>query len=115
MGASLRTVVRRLTVETVTRRRKVVSTRAHLLMASHSKKDRPMGRRMAALPAHEVNRAVNKTPLNITMPGGRRPQLGHVIFREVPLTALIAAAAVVCHLAQSTRAWWNIRPWLHLQ
>ena len=42
-----------------------------------------MGRRMAALPAHEVNRAVNKTPLNITMPGGRRPQLGNVIFREV--------------------------------
>ena len=42
-----------------------------------------MGRRMAALPAHEVNRAVNKTPFNVTMPVRRRPQLGHVIFREV--------------------------------
>ena len=49
MGASFRTVVRRLTVETVTRRRKVVSTSAHLLMASHRKNDLPMGRRMAAL------------------------------------------------------------------
>ena len=66
MGASLRTVVRRLTVETVTRRRKVVSTRAHLLMASHRNIDLPMGSRMAAR-------------------------------------------------AQSTTAWWNIRPWLHLQ
>ena len=45
----MRTVVRRLTVETVTRRRKVVSTSAHLLMASHRKNDLPMGRRMAAL------------------------------------------------------------------
>ena len=66
MGASLRTVVRRLTVETVTRSRKVVSTRAHLLMASQRNIDLPMGRRIAAL-------------------------------------------------AQSTTAWWNIRPWLHLQ
>ena len=49
MGASLRTVVRRLTVETVTRRRKVVSTSAHLLMASQRKMDLPMGSRMAAL------------------------------------------------------------------
>ena len=49
MGASLRTVVRRLTVDTVTRSRKVVSTRAHLLMASQRNIDLPMGRRMAAL------------------------------------------------------------------
>lgn len=49
MGASLRTVVRRFTVDTVTRRRKVVSTRAHLLMASHRKKDLPIGNNMAAL------------------------------------------------------------------
>lgn len=62
----MRTVVRRLTVETVTKRRKVVSTRAHLLMASHRKNDLPMGRRIAAL-------------------------------------------------AQSTIAWWNINPWLHLE
>ena len=42
-----------------------------------------MGRRMAALPAHKVNIAVNRTPLNFAMPGGRRPLLGLVIFREV--------------------------------
>ena len=49
IGASFRTVVRRLTVDTVTSRRNVVSTNAHLLMASHRKKDLPMGRRIAAL------------------------------------------------------------------
>ena len=45
----MRTVVRRFTVDTVTRRRKVVSTRAHLLMASHRKKDLPIGNNIAAL------------------------------------------------------------------
>ena len=49
MGASLRTVVRRFTVDTVTSRRKVVSTRAHLLMASHRKNDLPIGNNIAAL------------------------------------------------------------------
>ena len=46
----MRTVVRRFTVETVTRSRKVVSTRAHLLMASQRKNDLPMGNNIAALP-----------------------------------------------------------------
>ena len=55
-----------LTVDTVTRRRKVVSTREHLLIASHRKIELPIGRRIPAR-------------------------------------------------AQSTRAWWNIKPWLHLQ
>ena len=36
-------LVSRLTVETVTRRRKAVSTREHLLMAWHRKIDRPGG------------------------------------------------------------------------
>ena len=48
MGASLRTVVSRLTVETVTSRRKVVSTRAHLLIASQRNIDLPMGSKIAA-------------------------------------------------------------------
>ena len=45
----MRTVVRRLTVDTVTSRRKVVSTSAHLLMASHRKNDLPIGNNIAAL------------------------------------------------------------------
>ena len=54
------------TVDTVTRRRKAVSTREHLLIASHKKIDLPMG---SSIPAR----------------------------------------------AQSTIAWWNIKPWLHLK
>ena len=55
-----------LTVDTVTSRRKVVSTNEHLLIASHRKIDLPRGNSMPAR-------------------------------------------------AQSTRAWWNIKPWLHLE
>ena len=53
MGASLRTVVRRFTVDTVTSRRKVVSTSAHLLIASHRKNDLPIGNNIAALQQQE--------------------------------------------------------------
>ena len=64
-GASFNTVVSRLTVLTVTRRRNAVSTREHLLTGRQLRMEVPRGMRMAAL-------------------------------------------------AQSTTAWWNRRPWLHL-
>ena len=49
----MRTVVRRFTVDTVTSRRKVVSTSAHLLIASHRKNDLPIGNNIAALQQQE--------------------------------------------------------------
>ena len=65
-GASLSTVVSRLTVETVTNSRNAVSTNEHLLTGLQCKMDVPNGIKMAAR-------------------------------------------------AQSTIAWWNRRPWLHLR
>ena len=65
-GASLSTVVSRLTVETVTSNRNAVSTNEHLLTGLQCKIDVPNGIKMAAR-------------------------------------------------AQSTTAWWNRRPWLHLR
>ena len=47
-GASLSTVVRRLTVETVTRRRNAVSTNEHLLTGLQCKMEVPRGIKMAA-------------------------------------------------------------------
>ena len=65
-GASLSTVVNRLTVETVTSNRNAVSTNEHLLTGLQCKIEVPRGIKMAAR-------------------------------------------------AQSTIAWWNSRPWLHLR
>lgn len=65
-GASLSTVVSRLTVDTVTSRRNAVSTSEHLLTGLQCKMEVPRGIKMAAR-------------------------------------------------AQSTMAWWNKRPWLHLR
>ena len=49
MGAALSTTESRFTVETVTRRRKVVSTREHLLMGWQCRIDWPRGSRIADL------------------------------------------------------------------
>ena len=65
-GASLSTVVKRLTVDTVTRSKNAVSTSEHFGTFWQCKMDVPKGTNMAAL-------------------------------------------------AQSTMAWWNRRPWLHLR
>ena len=48
-GASLSTVVSRLTVETVTRSRKAVSTKEHLLTGWQLRMEVPRGMRIAAL------------------------------------------------------------------